>query len=143
MYAYFVDFSKAFDRVPRHILFEKLLSNNITGKFYECIKNMYLNDKAAIKIGDKITDTFGITQGVKQGCIMSPLLFNIFLADLPKCLSKNNNDPMKLNENCSLSCIVWADDLLMLSESEKGLNNMLDDLNLYTNKNLLKVKLNA
>jgi len=85
MYACFVDFSKAFDRVPRHILFEKLISNNITGKFYECIKNMYLNDKAAIKIGDKITDKFGITQCVKQGCIMSPLLFIIFLADLPKC----------------------------------------------------------
>ena len=78
---------------------------------------MYLNDKAAIKIGNKITDKFGITQGVKQGCIMSPLLFNIFLADLPTCLSKKENDPVKLNENYPLSCIVWGDDLLMLSES--------------------------
>ena len=41
IYACFVDFKKAFDSIPRHILFEKLLSHNITGKFYNCIKNMY------------------------------------------------------------------------------------------------------
>ena len=143
IYACFVDFKKAFDRVPRHILFEKLISHNITGKFYDCIKNMYLNDQAAIKIGDKITDKFEINQGVKQGCIISPLLFNIFLADLPKRLNENKNDPLYLNENENetLSCIVWADDLLLLSETETGLNNMLEDLNLYSYENLLEINL--
>ena len=41
MYGCFVDFRKAFDTIPRHLLFQKLLSHNITGKFYESIKNMY------------------------------------------------------------------------------------------------------
>ena len=101
-----MDFKKAFDRVPRHILFEKLLSYNITGKFYDCLKNMCLNDQAAIKIGEKITDKFVINQGVKQGCILSPLLFNIFLADLPRCLNGHKNDPPHLDDNEKISCII-------------------------------------
>ena len=78
IYACFVDFKKAFDSIPRHILFQKLLKHNVTGKFYSSIKNMYTHDVACISIGGEITDTFNINQGVKQGCILSPLLFNIF-----------------------------------------------------------------
>ena len=78
---------------------------------------MYLNDQAAIKIGDKVTDKLVMNQGVKQGCILSPLLFNIFLADLPRYLNGDDNKPLYLNENDKLSCIIWADDLLLMSET--------------------------
>ena len=47
---------------------------------------MYSNDKACIKFDNKISDTFDINQGVRQGCVLSPLLFNLFMADLPKQL---------------------------------------------------------
>ena len=86
IYASFVGFKKAFDIIPRHILFQKLILHNITGKFYNCIKSRYTQDFAYIKIGNKITDTFQNNQGVKQGCILSTLLFNIFLSDLPNAL---------------------------------------------------------
>ena len=62
IYACFVDFKKAFDSIPRHVLFGKLLSHNITGTFYNCIKNMYTYDLACISLGDKITEPFYINQ---------------------------------------------------------------------------------
>ena len=65
----FVDFRKAFDTIPRHLLFQKLISHNVTGKFYDSIKNMYTHDLACISLGDEITQSFRINQGVKQGCI--------------------------------------------------------------------------
>ena len=60
VYACFVDFKKAFDTVPRHILFQKLLSYNITGKFYNSIKNMYTQDFACVNTGDGLTEKFRI-----------------------------------------------------------------------------------
>ena len=82
IYSCFIDFKKAFDSIPRHKLFQKLLDYNINGKFYDCLVNIYSNDLSCIKIADQITPTFIANQGVKQGCILSPTLFNIFLADL-------------------------------------------------------------
>ena len=120
VYTCFVDFKKAFDSIPRHILFEKLLSHNITGKFYNCIKNMYTGNLACISLGTEITENFEIDQGVKQGCILSPLLFNIFLSDLSKSLDEGSSYPVGISENKTLNSLIWKDDLLLLSETECG-----------------------
>ena len=80
----FIDFSKAFDTIPRDILFTKLKGHGITGNFFNVIKNIYSNDKACIKMQSRITKPFEINTGVRQGCVLSPLLFNIFMADLAK-----------------------------------------------------------
>ena len=141
IYACFVDFKKAFDTVPRHILFQKLIMYEITGKFYNSIKNMYIQDFACINTGASLTEKFRINQGVKQGCILSPLLFNIFISDLTKHLDKGGSNPVKIDETKFLNSLIWADDLLLLSESEKGLNNMLANLKDYTKSNLIKVNL--
>ena len=77
----FVDFSKAFDTIPRKNLFQKLLDYNINGKFYECQTMIYCKDQVCVKIGHQVTDSFQANRGVKQGCILSPLLFNIYLSD--------------------------------------------------------------
>ena len=128
MYGCFVDFRKAFDTIPRHLLFQKLLSYNITGKFYNSIKNMYTHDLASISLGEKITKPFRINQGVKQGCILSPLLFNIFISDLPSALNNGDTRPVHINDNLSLNSLIWADDLLILSKTENGLNTILKNL---------------
>ena len=141
IYACFVDFKKAFDTIPRHILFQKLLSYQVTGKFYDSIRNMYTQDLACICIGDKLTESFKINQGVKQGCILSPLLFNIFISDLAKSLDEGDSNPVRINDNKALNSLIWADDLLLLSESENGLNNMLKNLEKYTKSNLIHVNL--
>ena len=117
----FVDFQKAFDSVPRNILFGKLLNNGINGKFYDVLTKLYEDDKSCIKIGNKITNTFTSTQGVKQGCTLSPILFNIFLSDLQNEVEDTECEPVEIDASSRLGCLIWADDLLLLSKSEKGL----------------------
>ena len=139
MFGCFVDFQKAFDMIPRSLLFQKLLDNNINGNFYKCLVNLYIEDKACVKVGNKITPCFQRTQGVKQGCILSPLLFNIFLSDLQDKIERKENCPVELAQGQSLGCIIWADDILLLTKSEIGLKNMLETLKNYTEHNGMSI----
>ena len=86
VFACFVDFQKAFDTVIHTGIKIKLLTIGVGSNFYNIIKSMYLNSKTAIKIGDEITESFGIKLGVKQGDNLSPNLFKVFINNLPDYL---------------------------------------------------------
>ena len=137
LFGCFVDFSKAFDSVPRDLLLDKLSKNGINGKVFEIIKTIYTEDKASVKFGDKFSPTFRTNRGVRQGCVLSPLLFNIFLSDIQNIFDKCGHNP-KLNDT-EISCLLWADDILILSDTEEGLQAKLDNLARYCKKNKLEV----
>ena len=135
----FVDFSKAFDTIPRKDLFQKLLDYNINGKFYECLTMIYCKDHVCVKIGHQVTDSFQANRGVKQGCILSPLLFNIYLSDLQAKIESPKNEPVLLSHDELIGCLIWADDLLLISKTEAGLNLMLKTLNHYAMINGIEI----
>ena len=141
LYGCFVDFSKAFDTIPREKLFQKLLDYNINGKFYDCLMMLYNGDKACVKVGTNITETFYSDQGVKQGCILSPLLFNIYLSDLQKIIEASENKPALISESEPLGCLLWADDVFLISQTETGLNRMLKGLKCYATENGLTINM--
>ena len=101
------------------------------------LQNLYANDKACIKIDGKISEEFEINQGVRQGCVLSPLLFNIFMSDLPKKL--NGENTVSVSNDFSINSLIWADDLLILSETEVGLNSILKCIHEYCSYNSLKI----
>ena len=82
-FACFVDFSKAFDSVNRMALWHKIEHRfGISGPFLNLIKSLYENVESAVKVNNNLTDWFEIQDGVKQGCILSPSLFSMFINDL-------------------------------------------------------------
>ena len=83
--------------------------------------------------------TRGVEQGVEQGCILSPILFIIFLADLQANIEIKENEPININQGENLGCLIWADDILLLSKSYTGLNNMLKSLKTYADNNGLSL----
>ena len=102
---------------------------------------MYNNDNCCIRVGDKITNAFMINQGVKQGCVLSPLLFNIFLSDLPELLTSPECRPVRLANSECLGGLFWADDVIMLSESDEGLSEMLTKLGNYSRQNYIEINI--
>lgn len=137
IYSCFIDLSKAFDTVPRDILLQKLQGVGIKGKVFNIIRGIYTNDKAYMKIDGKITKSFPINQGVRQGCVLSPLLFNIFMAELAKDLMALKNGLMM--DNYKINSIFWADDIVLLCENGDELNNMIKVITEYCKVNKLTI----
>ena len=73
--------------------------------------------------------------GVKQGCKLSPLLFNIFLSDLPQLFDEDIKSTNPILDH--LSSLFWADDIVLISETEDGMHRMLKTLEKYCEKNEL------
>ena len=86
----FIDFEKAFDLLYRNSLFFKLINNNINGKFYRIVENMYSDAKSCIVHNNKKSDMFVCEIGVRQGEHLHPLLFSIYLNDLQDFLEGLN-----------------------------------------------------
>ena len=88
---------------------------------------MYSNDKLAVKIDNKLTEFFTCHAGVKQGCMLSPTLFNFYLSDLPKFLNTASSTDITLSDKY-INCLLYADDLVIFSRSEKSLQIILNKL---------------
>ena len=116
IYLAFVDFTKFFDTINREMLYYKY---GICGPIYHIIKSMYSATSYRVKIGDHIAPSFLAASGVKQGCPMSPVLSNIYQNDLHEIFGENC-DPVHTGDS-HVNSISWADDLLLLSTSNEGL----------------------
>ena len=136
----FVDFKKAFDTVFRKGLIYKMMKLKISSKFINLLTSMYNNTTACVKNPKGLTTTFPINVGTKQGCNLSPTLFNIFLNDLPSEFIKGKCDPIKIDDKF-IPCLMYADDLVIFSKSEKGLTECLKNLENYCNKWQLTVNI--
>ena len=85
---------------------------------------MYEDLQLPVKLSDGVTPFFDSLLGVRQGCNLSPLLFNLFVSDIFQELKDNSCEPIKLQQK-DINCLMYPDDLLILSETEVGLNNSL------------------
>lgn len=115
----FIDFKKAFDSVWQNGLFLKLIQSGIGGKTYDIINDIYNGNKCCVKIYNRRTDYFSQNKGVRQGCSLSPTLFNIYINELASALEKSSCPGITL-EGREIKCLLYADDLLLLSPHEEG-----------------------
>ena len=140
LYSCFVDFRKAYDTVIHTGIKLKLLDIGVGSLFYNIIKNMYSVSKSCIKVNNEISDSFLLKIGVKQGDNLIPNLFNIFINDLSKYL-QSSGDAVLLNDR-PVNCLMYADDIVLLSTSPQGLQTKLDILKQYCNDWCLTVNTN-
>ena len=82
LYCLFVDYVKAFDRVKRAFLWQRLLDARVKGRILTVIKDMYQKVKSCVKVGDNCSDYFQCYSSVRQGENLSPMLFAIYFNDL-------------------------------------------------------------
>ena len=138
LYTCFVDFKKAYDTVWRNGLFFKMLKAKISPGFVQLLRDMYSKLRSCVQIQGGISPVFDSLIGLKQGCNLSPILFNLFINSLIHHINRANPDSPML-DNIQVSCLLYADDLVILSETKEGLQKSLDALNHYIKKWFLEV----
>ena len=139
LFTCFIDFRKAFDTVIREILLYKLLRIGIAGNFYNVIKDMYVDNYLNVKLLKGFTQSFLSNIGVRQGDTLSPDLFKIFINDLPDIFDNSCHGVEMGSYN--LNCLLYADDVILLSKKEEGLQNCLKKLEKYCAEWCLDVNL--
>ena len=106
----FVDLEKAFDRVPREVLWWSLRQSKMEEWIVRVIMSMYENVTTAVIVKDRASEEFEVKVGVHQGSVLSPLLFTIVL----DALSQNFRGGLPWE-------LLYADDLVLVAESEESL----------------------
>ena len=125
----FMDMRKAFDTVKHSTLFGKLIKRNVPPIYLRLLLVMYMSQTAKVRWEGTVSDAFSILNGVKQGAVLSAILFCVYIDDLIKELRKNR-DGCWLNGEF-VGIIVYADDIVLLSPSLDGLQNMIDTCSRY------------
>ena len=129
LYVCFVDYKKAFDSVHRDALFRVLEARGFNGKFLLAIKSIYEKVTASIFVDGFYSDTFNCPLGLKQGCVLSPNLFSIFMTEISNAMNKHGIDGICFLENYNyIFHLLFADDIILVSDSIKGLQNQINIL---------------
>ena len=139
LFVAFIDFRKAYDKINRNLLMLKLQRRGIKGLFYRNLKAMYNDISYLIKVKGGYLNPISSTFGLKQGGVLSPSLFNIFIDDI-KDIFDDSCDPIKMFD-VPLSHLLYADDLILMSTSEEGLNVCLEKLGSYCSRWQMEVNI--
>ncbi len=124
-----MDFRKAFDIVPRDLLWQVLAEMGIVGHFMQCLQSMYNHDNVRVMHPTEgLSARFSCGIGVKQGCPLSPLLFGLYLDELEKHVDAlDGNSPPQLAD-IVVKLLLYADDLALMLETPQGLQKQIDAL---------------
>jgi hypothetical protein len=118
-----IDASKAFDKVSRELLWNRIIDK--TPKYISrCLINYYSVSKAHVMVKDKLSDIFRTSIGVKQGGPLSPRLFCAYMEELNERLNSLNIG-FKIS-NIYINNLMYADDVLLIANSKEELERLLE-----------------
>lgn len=136
LYAFFVDFSAAFDKISRKSLVYKLNTIGVSTKMVQMIETIYSNTKFKVWDGEEVSDEFETGSGVKQGCLLSPTLFSIYLNDLHEYIGGGINIG-----STHVRLLMYADDIVILADDIVTMQQMINQLERYCEMWNLQVNL--
>src|SRR6185437_15568379 len=136
-YACFIDIKKAYDTVWHSGLKDKLKRYGIHGRMYAAICSLYAGCESTVRLGGTLgyTEFFPIETGVRQGCILSPLLYSIFINDLAVELKSHRlGASIDIGELNRLSVLLYADDIVLLADSIEDLQILMSTVHSYSHQ---------
>ena len=113
----FIDLRKAYDTVNRPALWRILTKSGLSGKLQRLIQELHSNSQSTVKAYGSISEPFSINNGVHQGCVLAPALFNLFLDHVVYQF---------------IQILLYADDMAIVCSTPTGLNQLVTNLDKIT-----------
>ena len=137
LYMCFIDYSKAFDCVNHQILWQDMHNMGFPQHIITLLEHLYTNQEAAVKTNSGLSKWFSIGRGVRQGCIISPMLFNIYSEAIMREATEDCNAGTNIGGR-TISNLRYADDTTLLCKNKEDLMNLLGKIqDLSKDKGLL------
>ena len=135
------DISKAFDVCSWLFLFRDLMDRGVPFVYLRLLIFIYKEQRCDVRWNDKFSSRFSVTNGVRQGSVVSPILFSVYIDKLIKRLRE-------MSIGCTISgvyygILVYADDIFLLSPTREGLQTLMDECQKFAVSRNLKFSTNV
>ena len=147
VYVAFMDLEKAYDRVDRRALWQVVSLYGVGGKLLRAMKSLYDDNRMCVRVGGEESEWFESKIGLRQGCVMSPWLFNLYMDGVVREVSARvNGEGAKLmnadGREWELWQILFADDTALVADSEEKLQKLVEEFGRVCVRRKLRVNVN-
>lgn len=122
-----MDLKAAFDNVERENLWEILQRKGVKRNLIGRLRRIYEETRSAVRTKESLTKEFISRKGVRQGCVLRPTLFNLYIADLDRYMRERGVSRIKLGKERVWS-LAYADDIVLLAKNREALMDMMPTL---------------
>jgi hypothetical protein len=119
----FIDFSAAFDSIHRESLWKALAVQGLPVKIINILRSLYDGAKSYVRVDGQLSDPFMVSTGVRQGCVISPKLFNVIINWIA---SRALSQGVRVGQDYWIRYLAYADDMAIFAESEAEAQAALD-----------------
>ena len=122
----FMDLEKAYDAIDRHGMWQMLRVYGVGGKLLKAVQSFYVDSGACVRVGNVVSDWFQLNVGLRQGCVMSPWLFNVYMDGVVRevnvrVLGKGLDLLSENGGRFETNQLLFADDTALVANSEEKL----------------------
>ena len=144
VYMAFMDLEKAYDRVDRSALWQVLRIYGVGGNLLKAVQSFYSESRACVKGESGVSEWFDVRVGLRQGCVMSPWLFNMYMdgvvREVNARVQERGVEMIGQEGNVwEVNQLLYADDTVLIGDSKESLQRLLNEFNNVCERRKLKV----
>ena len=140
----FMDLEKANDTIDRHGMWQMLRVYGVGGKLLKAVHSFYVDSRACVRVGNDVSEWFPVNMGLRQGCVMSPWLFNVYMDGVVGevnvgVLGKELELLSANGGRFKISQLLFADDTALVADSEEKLTGLVSEFGSVCERRKLRV----
>ena len=140
VYITFIDLQNAFGSTPFTLIWSILEQKGFSRETITLLQSIYTGNTTTLKTEMGTSNPITVQKGVRQGCPLSPFLFSICIDPLLRALNFNHKEDGYTIGDCSISAIAYADDIVLVSATKTGMDNMIEEVVRYCHQTEIKVR---